>query len=682
MNSNGQQQPRGWFANHFHASQHQLQQHPFAGSNAANARLIRRQPQQQQFVGSDDVRDATAVPSIPRGIANDRTNPELVRYYDSLSRAWSERATRAGATLRASSGGTMIARRKEELARERVRAYQYARNSFALARYHATLSRGVQPGEARPESPPPLPLPCRGEEFDIFGVQMIPPPPTKLPPPPVSKGSGDSDRSAPGAKRTGPIGWYGPFLVPPPPPFPPPPPPSLLPPPQTDPPPMEPPASAKSSDSAVGSVIAGGTDRAPVADPDPLENYDICAAAAAAAASAPAAFAAAGRKAANASTSGGTAAIESVAGEKRPGWGRAVANDDAEKENIVNCLGTAARASGGSNSRGRSDEDRPRERSCAGSSRESVDSEPHECALEAVSSTRLEPAMEKHPEKKKKDLWPGGGTKPTTGVTMQTTGDIVSFKCPACDERFPTRERLDLHIIFETNSHHEKYRRDQRSWTMGSELDHTSAVDEADHTGQGQKLRQTDQPSVAKRCLAVSKQVDPASSGSALVLQTENGKLALFACAGGTEQAMERSEQTDSAAAGTSTGVNALGVLNSLSGEAKDARTDPPEWLQKNDKKRKAEAAAETSGNPKQPNLPKKQRKVQTKKDIVDKQKKSLIHWVKLWSGNAEYVVERARTTVCHLKKWQPKQFRFPCPVPHCQERFPSREVCPYSPIC
>merc|ERR1712194_269974 len=47
---------------------------------------------------------------------------------------------------------------------------------------------------------------------------------------------------------------------------------------------------------------------------------------------------------------------------------------------------------------------------------------------------------------------------------------------------------------------------------------------------------------------------------------------------------------------------------------------------------------------------------------------------VTLWSGNAKDDVKRA-SAVCNLKSWQPKHFRFHCPVPGCQTRLPSQEI-------
>jgi len=100
-----------------------------------------------------------------------------------------------------------------------------------------------------------------------------------------------------------------------------------------------------------------------------------------------------------------------------------------------------------------------------------------------------------------------------------------------------------------------------------------------------------------------------------------------------------------------------------------DGLANSQEQTQQNHKKRKGEAFALTGQTPKLPHLSHKQTRKQKMKE-----KKQLINMVKLWSGNAKDVVKRARK-VCSLKSWQPEQFRFHCPVPGCQTRFPSQEV-------
>jgi len=82
-----------------------------------------------------------------------------------------------------------------------------------------------------------------------------------------------------------------------------------------------------------------------------------------------------------------------------------------------------------------------------------------------------------------------------------------------------------------------------------------------------------------------------------------------------------------------------------------------------------------TGPKPKRPTLSHKHKKKEKKKEKTEEHKEKLITRVKLWSGDAEDVVKRARNAVCHLKSWQPKHFRFHCPVPGCQTRLPSQEI-------
>jgi len=332
-------------------------------------------------------------------------------------------------------------------------------------------------------------------------------------------------------------------------------------------------------------------------------------------------------------------------------------------------------------------------------------------------------------------VWSGGdkgAAKRGTEAIEQISRKKFRFKCPVptCHEKFPTQEIRDLHVIGMMENHHEQYRREEgphyrrllsviasaeepstfsSSETQIAALHQTGQSDQCSFSkygsatlcrstrkyiaSQDQKFRQSYQQSVAMRFLWASKQtIAQQQNASTPTFATESalpvdGGLSPQSFARGDTEPIHSKKRSSVQTNSYGSPNIAPGALKPLLGEENNLQTEPKEKPRQNDKKRKrkekvdkkrtAEAIELAGSNFKCLKLPMNDRARSKKNEKIrlEEEKEELIERVKLWSGNDENAVCRAREAIGNLKEWQPKTFDYHCPVSNCKGIFPTQEI-------
>ena len=191
-----------------------------------------------------------------------------------------------------------------------------------------------------------------------------------------------------------------------------------------------------------------------------------------------------------------------------------------------------------------------------------------------------------------------------------------SHACPVCDEKLPTRETQDLHVICMTDKRHVKYRK-QPKWRLSN------------------------------RALVANKFLSSSKRSSALLQYLPSPFPKTLTCTKGDDHPF------------------AFAHVDNLA--------SPFPETERNGKKRKREASATPDDRAKKPKILSTKQK--RRDEYMEEQKDQLISRVKLWSDNNEDVVDRARKSIQHLTTWKPKRFSYICPVAKCKTRLPTQEV-------